>query len=982
MAKVEAELSSKHNTNTKSDLEIFATQSSAEMLSRHNPDGIYLYASPNAPTLSGYSPGELVGHSFYELLHPSDAEIVREAFQKVLITENSNPGEISYRLLKKDGEYCWFETRYKLINTHEGQEIVAVSRNISDLKQIQDSLTASQQQLKTIVTNATLVIYALNQEGIFTLSDGRGLSSLGLSAGEAVGRSVFEMYKDYPLILEDVRQVLSGNEVKVVRELGSNVFELWMTPVRDNQGLVSGIIGLGSDITARVLAERQLRESEENYRSLAEVIPQLIWRTDPNGYVNYYNQRWYDYTGQTPEEAEGNGWQTIIHPDDQQSTRQHWNEAVEKGELYNIEYRLRGADGTYRWFLARGLPMKDASGQIKVWFGSSTDIDELKKSRERTALLQAVTEALSQSLSRVEVARIILEQGLSAVNASAGSVMQLVGEAGNELSKGEAYLEILTAVGTTEETTTQWGYLRIDQTNIPAFDAVRSGKSIWIEDISNPLWQTRYPSLLNLQYAGDRKAFALVPLKLKEQTLGVLNFSFDSPRYFEEAEKAMLLALAQQCAQSLERARLYEAEQDARAKAEAASQRFAFLARTGDALAASLDYEVTLQTVARLALPDFADYCIIDLIEEENNSLKRLAVAHVDPVKEQLMWEVQRLYPPDMQSKIGIPRALQTGKPEFVAMIEPDMLKPFSQNEEHLKVLLELAPVSGISAPLISGDQNIGVISLAYSDSGRMYHPSDLELVTELARRATLAIENARLYRREQEAITLREEFLSIAAHELKTPITSLKGYAQLANREIAKGSNLELNRIKRALEVIDRQSDKLANLVAQLLDVSRLVLGNLSLDYMWGDLRKIAEEVVADARLTTSAHTLSVDGPEAVPLRIDPVRIEQVLTNLVTNAIKYSPQGGPVEVELKAFPESKTVQLSVTDRGIGINPEHRTRIFERFYRVNTEERTAGFGLGLYISYQIVQLHGGNIMVELPQGGGSRFVVTLPYGVE
>jgi signal transduction histidine kinase len=265
------------------------------------------------------------------------------------------------------------------------------------------------------------------------------------------------------------------------------------------------------------------------------------------------------------------------------------------------------------------------------------------------------------------------------------------------------------------------------------------------------------------------------------------------------------------------------------------------------------------------------------------------------------------------------------------------------------------------------------------SPPARGFETKDLHLAQDLARRCALAIDNARLYREARAAVGIRDEFLSVAAHELKTPMTSLRGYAQLLGREFEKGEVSNPERARRAAITIQVQSDKLARLVGQLLDVSRIESGKLAIERKDTDLSRLVTDVVESARPRLKDHTLVAQLPEDVALFIDPLRIEQVLTNLLDNAIKFSPEGG--QIELLLAEEADGVRLSVRDHGVGVPPEHRDHVFDRFYQAHAGgplTSMAGMGLGLYISRQIVELHGGSIQAEFPEDRGTRFVVTLP----
>jgi signal transduction histidine kinase len=257
------------------------------------------------------------------------------------------------------------------------------------------------------------------------------------------------------------------------------------------------------------------------------------------------------------------------------------------------------------------------------------------------------------------------------------------------------------------------------------------------------------------------------------------------------------------------------------------------------------------------------------------------------------------------------------------------------------------------------------------------YSDLDAELAAELAHRCDLAIENARLHAEAQRATRLRDEFLSVAAHELKTPMTTLRGYAQWLLRDLKQGPVIDPSLLDRALRAIDVQSAKLVDLTAQLLDVSRIEAGKLRLESREVDLVGLVRAAVDAGQAATRRHTLSLHAPRVFRAVVDPLRLEQVLGNLIDNAIKYSPQGGAIDVELGPAGRRK-LRLVVRDHGLGVPPERRDNLFDRFYQAHGEGHFGGLGLGLYISRQIVELHGGRITAEFPPDGGSRFQVILP----
>jgi PAS domain S-box-containing protein len=230
-----------------------------------------------------------------------------------------------------------------------------------------------------------------------------------------------------------------------------------------------------------------------------------------------------------------------------------------------------------------------------------------------------------------------------------------------------------------------------------------------------------------------------------------------------------------------------------------------------------------------------------------------------------------------------------------------------------------------------------------------------------------------------EQAIQLRDEFLLMAAHELRTPMTSLRGYAQLMRRRLEVG-DVEPRTLRRAVEAIDQQSAKLARLISLLLDVAAIQAGTMQLSMQESDLGALVLQAVAAARSGAPHHEFVVDCPEALILSIDPRRLQQVLNNLLDNAIRFSPWGGTIEVSL-ARPDPAWASLEVRDYGLGVSPVHRPHLFDRFYRAHSDSHVSGLGLGLSVSRHIVERHGGTIEVLDPGGGGTRFVVRLPLAM-
>ncbi|MDB4970072.1 MAG: hypothetical protein JWN44_5761 [Myxococcales bacterium] len=409
-----------------------------------------------------------------------------------------------------------------------------------------------------------------------------------------------------------------------------------------------------------------------------------------------------------------------------------------------------------------------------------------------------------------------------------------------------------------------------------------------------------------------------------------------------------------------------------------ATRRATFLAAASKVLAGPLGDATPLDVVARLSVPFLADWCTILLVEDDG-TVSSAAAFHSDSACTPL---VRRLFPDMRLTDRGIARVLTTGEPvvyngitdeQLAGTIEMDIVSPTVRGQ--LDILRQLNLRGYMAVPLRARGKTIGAIAFSRSDAHRRFDDEDVTLATDLAQRAALSIENQRLYRSSQEAVELREEFLSVASHELRTPVTSL----QLAVQSLlAIGDDADAGLLRQALESAERQTRRLGRLVDSLLDVSRIQAGRLELARDPIDLVAVARDVasllVADARRAGCTIDITADEEPLVGLW-DRARLEQVVTNLFSNAIKYG-AGAPITVNLRR--DGNQARLEVRDLGIGIAPAERERIFERFERAVSAKHYGGLGLGLYIVRRIVDAHGGRITVDSSPGTGSVFVVELP----
>jgi PAS domain S-box-containing protein len=640
------------------------------------------------------------------------------------------------------------------------------------------------------------------------------------------------------------------------------------------------------------------RESEERYRELADAMPQIVWTAAPTGEATYYNRRWYEYTGLEPGAPTGDEWLDVVHTDDLGRTLDRRRETLASGEVFEVQYRFRGADGSYRWHLSRAVPIV-RDGEIDFWVGTATNIDDQKRT---------------------------------------------------------------------------------------------------------------------------------------------------------------------------------EQAQD-------------FLLRAGAELAATLDYRRALQAVAQLAVPEIADWCSIELVEEDG-TLVPLALAHVNPAKVAFARELQERYPggPDAAVQSAVVRKRM---PHLVPEMRDEFLAEAAVDDLHLDLMRELGLRSFMCVPVVLRDRAVAAITFAAAESGRRYSEDDLRLAEELARRTGVAIENARLYREveeraqaarvlatvgdgvflvdstgrvrlwntaaatitglqsqdvvghravdaipgwtdvspriplseiagpvraetvplevaerelwvsmsavdveegvvyafrdltEERAIeAIRQDLVATVSHELRTPLAAIYGSALTLRREdVDLGETMQ----QKLLEIIVDESSRLADIVNVLLLSSQLDTGRLQVRIERCDGQELARTVVDAARTHLPPNVdVQLEAPPE-PLQevaADSGQLRQVLENVIENAVKYSPDGGVVHVRLA--PAGRYLRFAVSDQGLGIPQGERGRIFEKFYRLDPSmtRGIGGTGLGLYICRELVRLLDGRIWVEPNNGRGSIFFVDIPFAEE
>jgi signal transduction histidine kinase len=397
-----------------------------------------------------------------------------------------------------------------------------------------------------------------------------------------------------------------------------------------------------------------------------------------------------------------------------------------------------------------------------------------------------------------------------------------------------------------------------------------------------------------------------------------------------------------------------------------------FLADVGAVLTSTLDYEDTLRNIAQFAVRDLADFCIVDVVEDVGGT-RRLKVLSRDPSKAWVC-DLFMQVPLDASHTSLVTSVLVNRETVLYQSLSSESFTSVRNSEESVRALRAADAKSVIVVPLLAREKLVGVIAFVSSSKSRLYGPSDVRLAEELARRAALSIENARLFAETQRAVKTREDVLAIVSHDLKNPLTTI----ELAVNLLRSFTRIDANQVQEFVNKVQRSADQMEVLIADLLDFARIQSGTFSVAVFTGRLSDVLAPVIDRMRALVEAkrQTLEADLPPSLPaVAIDAHRVGQVVSNLVGNAIKFTPQEGKIRVS--ASQRGDRIIVSVSDTGPGIPQEHLSKIFDRFWRApGTLEK--GSGLGLSIAKGIIEAHGGTIWAESQSGKGSSFHFTLP----
>lgn len=887
-------------------------------------DGRFLRVNHALCEIVGYTPEELTQLTFQDITHPDDLN-TDLAFAQQLARGDIPHYQLEKRYIRKDGSPVAARLSGSVARGPDGAPLyfIAHIEDITERKLAEDRLRQVQERYELALRGADLGAWDWDIITGAVVFNARWAEMRGYKLEEIrphIDTWASDLHPDDRVRVQRMlRDYLDGRrpeydcEHRVKTKSGTWIWILDRGKVfaRDERGRPTRMVGTELDITERKRLEQSLRDANADLYRAQSVAKTGSWRFDVKHDVVLWSDENYRIFGVAPgTQITYAKFLTLCHPDDRDYVHRMWSAAL-RGAPYDIEHRIV-VDGAIRWVREKAELELDQYGALVLGIGITQDITERKHIEEALRLSEACSSAML-AVSADAIISIDDDYRITLFNDGAEKMF------------GYAKAEVLGQ---------PFGLL------LP--ERFRARHREHVKAFATSKEPARHMGEPTMQVVGKRKNGQEFPADAAISKIDVAG-----TRVFTVSVRDVT-----------EQTRIAKEQK--------------FLAEAGATLAHSLDYEETLTRIAELAVQDFADVCIMDIVEESGD-VRRLEVASRDP---RLASTCERLekFPLDRTRPHLSLTTLQTKRPLLVQHVTDEALASLVQSDEHLRLIQAIAPRSMMAVPLLVYDKLVGVLGLISSQASRTYGPADLRFAEELARRAALSIENARLYRTVRRAVQSRDDLLGFVAHDLRNPLNVVHLQAQLLRLH-----GLEpAAQAKRFAETIERAAARMDRLIDDLLDVSRMEGGHLHIE----PARVSTLDVTRDA--VDAAKTLADRAGIALELELEPNlpdvwadrgRLLQVLENLLGNALKFTERGGQIVVA--ASSSGDEVELSVRDTGVGLSSDAVQHVFDRFWQVRRADRR-GAGLGLTIAKGIVEAHGGRIWVESELGHGTTFGFTMP----
>jgi PAS domain S-box-containing protein len=799
----------------------------------------------------------------------------------------------------------------------------------------ESAVSESRESLRTTLKSIGDAVISTDASGRVVFMNPVAERLTGWTLADATGHALAEVFR---IVNEHTRETVESPVEKVLREghvvgLANHTVLLARdgrevpiddsgAPIKDAAGQTTGVVLVFHDIT-----ERKLAEAERSFlAAIVESSRDAVIGKTLDGTITSWNDAAERMYGYTSAEAVGRNISLVV-PEDRLAELSGIMSLLRRGEgIEHLETVRASKDGTRLEVSLAISPVRDATGRC---VGASTiarDISAHKRAEEERTRLLLMVERERRRLRNL-----------------VADVPGVVWEAWGSPDESRQRIDFVS-----DHVEKMLGYTVEEWLSTPNF------------------W-------LSIVHPEDReRAAAEAHAIFESRAGGVSRFRWthrDGRAVPVEAQSSVILD------ERGEPVGMRGVTMDITER-KAAEERLRFIAEASRVLGSSLDYGATLERLARLSVAALADYCLIDLVEADGE-VRRVAASHADPAR-QLLVERLREYPPAGGRAVGVSEVLRTGEPLVVPEVTDEVLASITRDEEHARVLRELGLKSFIAVPLVARERTIGALTFASTRARREYTAEDISYAREIASRAALAIENARLYKRAQEVNRAKDEFLATLSHELRTPLTPILGWTHMI-----RSGRLGEAEVGRGVRVIEKNSQSLSRLINDLLDMSSILSGKMRIEREPVELASVVREAVETVRPQADSRRVALEaalGGRGATVSGDRTRLVQVFWNLLNNAVKFSPEGGRVRVSLNSD-GGREASVHVEDEGQGITQDFLPHVFERFRQADmgTTREHGGLGIGLALVKSFVEAHGGAVRASSAgEGRGSRFTVTLP----
>ncbi|HET9475937.1 MAG TPA: PAS domain S-box protein [Dehalococcoidia bacterium] len=886
-------------------------------------DGRFVDANDALARILGYDSRDELMSSVTDIGRQVHVDPERRAEFGHLLEENGAVQGFEAQACRKDGSVIWLAITARKLEVGPAR-YEGIVEDISDRKATEEALRSSEERFYKAfhASPAAKSIVSAGDRRFIDVND-HFLAMLGYTRDEVIGRSADDlgMWVDETDKENLRRQVeksgIARNLEATLRAKDGSLREVLGSAVVIHVDGELCILALLHDITDRKEAEEALRESERRSRELIEALGVAVVMTDEEGHITLCNEAAVDLWGRRPDLG-----------------IERWSGAW---RMYHLDGKpLPHEEGPTALTLKENRPVRDVEYVIERPDGSRRIVlahpsplrDTEGNVRGAVNVLVDITER-----KRVEASLWDEQQRLN-LAMQAGKMGHWEWDIDAGIIQWSETLEAIHGLAPGTFGGTFEDYLS---------EVHPADRESLLDDISKALKTGTHAADYRIVWPDGSERWVSAEGQVIHDGTG---------------KPIRMIGMAMDIT---ERKRAEEAER--------------FLSDASATLAATTtDLPMTLASIARMAVPWLGDLCALVLVDEKGET-RQAAINHVNSRRTKMARLLGDRYPLSPSQPMGVSRVLITGQSEFYPNITDGQMEAAASDPRQLRLLRKLRIKSGMAVPLVARGRTLGTITLAITESGRRYTPADLAVAEDLGRRAGLALDNAVLYSDLQKALEAKDEFLGLMSHELRTPITTIYGGARMIR---SRGNRLDDEQKDGLMTDIEQESERLFRMVEDLLALARVQLGqNPATEPLL--MQRTVEKVVSAFAQRLPGRVVTMDIEQDLPaVAAQPVYVEQVLRNLLSNAHKYSPAGTPIEV--RAHGVEGGVDVSVVDRGPGVAPGEAELIFERFYRSDEAPRLAsGAGLGLTVCKRLIEAQEGRVWARPNEFGGLEAGFFLPF---